>query len=118
MMESLAKIAVSLNMDGMGNMLMERLYRTGSRNNRFSRRFQVLAFHKVSPEDHPFFGPVHPSVFEQYVQFLHERYNVLDLAELVERSQRGDVPERAVAITFDDGYADNYAYAFPILRKY
>src|SRR5687767_14564371 len=117
--QSLAKIAVSMNMDNIANMFLEWVYTTTRKGNgRFSRRFQVLSFHKVSPDAHPFFEPVHPDVFDQYVQFLSRWYRVMDLNELVERSQRGEVPDRAVAITFDDGYKDNYEYAFPILRKY
>jgi peptidoglycan/xylan/chitin deacetylase (PgdA/CDA1 family) len=42
----------------------------------------------------------------------------MDLLELAERSRKGTVPPGAVAITFDDGYRDNYEYAFPILKKY
>jgi peptidoglycan/xylan/chitin deacetylase (PgdA/CDA1 family) len=42
----------------------------------------------------------------------------MDLEELVARGTRGDLPERAVAITFDDGYEDNYRHAFPLLRKF
>jgi peptidoglycan/xylan/chitin deacetylase (PgdA/CDA1 family) len=83
-----------------------------------SGRFQVLSYHKVSPEVHPFFEPLQPAIFEQQMRFLKRCYNVLDLQELVDRSRYGEVPERAVAITFDDGYSDNYEYAFPILRNY
>jgi len=82
------------------------------------RRFQVLVYHKVSSDPHPFFPPVPPCVFDQQLNILKHLYNVLPLQELVERSMNDDLPERAVAITFDDGYQDNYTYAFPILRKY
>lgn len=107
-LESIAKIAVSLNLDAAGNTVVER----------FSRRFQILGYHKVSTDPHPFFEPVHPQIFEQHMQFLKSCYNVMHLHELIARSKQGDVPQRAVAITFDDGYRDNYDYAFPILKKY
>jgi len=108
MLKSVARFAVRFNMDDLANTVVEP----------FSRRFQILTYHKVSPDTHPFFGPVDPVVFEQQMLFLKECYRVIPLSELVERSQRGDVPGRAVAITFDDGYRDNYEFAFPILKKY
>ena len=51
------------------------------------------------------------------MQVLREVFAVFFLDELVERAASGDVPENAVAITFDDGYRDNYTNAFPILRE-
>ncbi len=44
-------------------------------------------------------------------------FNVLPLSEGVSRLQDGSLPSRAVSITFDDGYADNYTLAWPVLRK-
>ncbi len=81
-------------------------------------RYQVLVYHKVSPDPHPFFQPTPPGEFERQVLFLKEHYRVMDLEELVDRSARGSIPRNAVAITFDDGYRDNYDFAFPILRKH
>jgi peptidoglycan/xylan/chitin deacetylase (PgdA/CDA1 family) len=43
---------------------------------------------------------------------------VLPLEECVERSRQRRAPPRAVCITFDDGYRDNYENAFPVLRKF
>jgi peptidoglycan/xylan/chitin deacetylase (PgdA/CDA1 family) len=119
MLRSIAKVAVTLNVDKAANNVVERFYSNKRRAGpRLLRRFQILGYHKVSPERHPFFAPVHPDVFEQHMRFLNRCYRVMSLQELVARSAQGDVPERAVAITFDDGYRDNYDYAFPILQKY
>jgi peptidoglycan/xylan/chitin deacetylase (PgdA/CDA1 family) len=43
-------------------------------------------------------------------------FNVLALEEAAIRLHRGSLPERALAITFDDGYEDNASLAAPILR--
>ena len=119
MLHSIAKVAVTLNVHSVTNNLMERLYSNKRRASpHFSKRFQILGYHKVSADTHPFFEPVHPDLFEQQMQFLKACYRVMSLQELVSRAARGEVPERAVAITFDDGYCDNYDYAFPILKKY
>src|SRR2546423_4920087 len=119
MLLALAKLATHLGIDNGANKVLEALYRnTRDANPRFVRRFQILAYHKVSPDPHPFFEPVHPDTFDQQMNVLSRCYRVMPLLELVERSQNGELPSRAVAITFDDGYRDNYVYAFPILKKY
>ncbi len=46
-------------------------------------------------------------------------YHVISLDELVKGIQAGrSFPHNSVVITFDDGYDDNYSYAFPILKQY
>jgi peptidoglycan/xylan/chitin deacetylase (PgdA/CDA1 family) len=119
MMRAIAKIAARLDFDKVANSFVEPLYRnTNSGGGRLSRRFQILIYHRVSPERHPFFEPMHPAIFERQIGFLRRCYSVMPLSEIVERSQQGEIPKRAVAITFDDGYRDSYEFAFPILKKY
>ena len=119
MLRTLVKFAVGLEADTIMNRVVEPLYRNKpNTSRRFSRRFQILGYHKVSADRHPFFAPIEPAIFDAQMNFLRRHYRVMDLEELVERSQTGNVPERAVSITFDDGYADNYQCAFPILKKY
>lgn len=58
--------------------------------------------------------------FEAQVRYLVERgYTTLHALEFV-RCLRGEspAPKRAVLLTFDDGYVDTWAYAFPILKRY
>lgn len=83
--------------------------------------FPVLMYHSVNPEAVPENRlAVTPRAFDSQMAFLKRfHYNVLpleDAAKLI-KAKKG-MPARSVAITFDDGYQDNYAYAFPILKKY
>jgi len=60
---------------------------------------------------------VSPEMFEKQVKYLSENgWHFFTVSELVAR--RGNLPEKSVALTFDDGYEDNYTHAFPILQKY
>ncbi|MFQ5903588.1 MAG: polysaccharide deacetylase family protein [Candidatus Binatia bacterium] len=62
---------------------------------------------------------VPPHVFEQQIQFLSRRYTIVPLGDIVRRLRQGrKLDPRALAITFDDGYRDNYTRAFPILCHY
>ena len=59
-----------------------------------------------------------PGTFERRIRFL-ARYPCVSMKEVAEAAEgKRKLPPHAVAITFDDGYADNYHTAYPILKKY
>ncbi|MEI6631819.1 MAG: polysaccharide deacetylase family protein [bacterium] len=83
--------------------------------------FSILMYHSVSPEAQKANRlSVTPKVFERQMRFLKNfGYNVIPLEAAISFIEEGRaIPPRTVAITFDDGYRDNYTYAFPILEKY
>jgi len=80
--------------------------------------FQILTFHRVSSAFDSFFPGLKVEVFARQMEYLATRYSVVDLASLLSQLDRGDsIPRNAVALTFDDGYRDNYEIAFPVLRR-
>lgn len=82
-------------------------------------RHQVLIFHRVLNHPDPMM-PTEPTVgwFDRTVAQLSRHFNILSLGEAVERMTRGSLPRGSVSITFDDGYADNFLNALPVLEKY
>ena len=81
----------------------------------------VLMYHSVNPKVNPQMHSliVSPASFERQMRFLKtHRYNVVSLEE-VSRLMRDKkrMPLKTVAITFDDGFRDNYIYAYPVLKK-
>ncbi|WP_322413367.1 polysaccharide deacetylase family protein, partial [Clostridium perfringens] len=59
------------------------------------------------------------SQFEGQVKWLKENgFTPMLLEDVVEAFNTGKVPEKPVAITFDDGYADNYTEAYRILKEH
>jgi peptidoglycan/xylan/chitin deacetylase (PgdA/CDA1 family) len=85
----------------------------------------VLQYHSVSPSHDLNADYINPGLsvtqkdFERQIEFLVRNYNVMTMDQLltyVQTEQKGT--KMALAVTFDDGYRDNYFYAFPILRAY
>ena len=82
-------------------------------------RLAILIYHRVLPSPDPL-RPGEPDAgrFEWQMEVLASLCNVLPLSEAVFRLREGSLPPRAVAITFDDGYADNLDVATPILQRW
>jgi len=80
----------------------------------------ILMYHRISPQnDNWSLKPLSPHNFERQIEYFCHNFEVFPLEQLVQRIlQEKPLPKKAVIITFDDGYKDNYLYAFPILKKY
>jgi peptidoglycan/xylan/chitin deacetylase (PgdA/CDA1 family) len=80
----------------------------------------ILLYHRVGPQnDNWSLKPLSPQSFEKQMEYFYRNYEILPLDRLVQYIQQGKpLREKAVVITFDDGYKDNYLYAYPILKKY
>jgi len=85
----------------------------------FRDRLAILMYHRVLSTPDPFHaGDVDALAFDWQLSVVKRYFNVLPLTEAAERLKRGTLPRRAVAITFDDGYADNVEIALPILQRH
>lgn len=86
----------------------------------------ILVYHRVLPErelDGMYVQPgmyVCQDVFEKQMKFLKKHFSVVSLADLLDlwKKKTYDRKQQYCVITFDDGWVDNYIYAYPVLRKY
>lgn len=87
---------------------------------------RILMYHMVSKHlpKHPRFDQekvknrlrVEPAMLERQIRWLQQHgWQFFTLSELVGHPH---LPAKSIALTFDDGYQDNYAHAFPILQRY
>jgi peptidoglycan/xylan/chitin deacetylase (PgdA/CDA1 family)/glycosyltransferase involved in cell wall biosynthesis len=78
----------------------------------------ILAYHRIaslSPDSHNLCVPPHD--FRAQMTYLREHCTPMPLAELAAAAAAGNLPPRAVAVTFDDGYVDALTVASPILSE-
>jgi peptidoglycan/xylan/chitin deacetylase (PgdA/CDA1 family) len=58
-------------------------------------------------------------VFRKQIEWMKNNFNIVTMEQVIEAVNGGNsLPERALLLTFDDGYIDNYTYAFPILEEF
>jgi peptidoglycan/xylan/chitin deacetylase (PgdA/CDA1 family) len=85
----------------------------------------VLMYHRVLPADSPVRMTeqpgmyVSPETFDLHLRELKQRFELMHLDEWLSRAKQGaTLPRLACAITFDDGWRDNYEFALPALTRH
>jgi peptidoglycan/xylan/chitin deacetylase (PgdA/CDA1 family) len=79
-------------------------------------RALILMYHRITrlPND-PHLLAVTPEHFAEHLDIIRQMGHPISLSDLAQAIQKGRVPNRAIAVTFDDGYADNLHEAKPLL---
>lgn len=56
--------------------------------------------------------------FREQIEYMKENFNIVSMEQVIDAVERKiELPEKALLLTFDDGYIDNYTVAFPILEE-
>jgi biofilm PGA synthesis lipoprotein PgaB len=84
--------------------------------------FTILSYHEIAEKSETLDATyaVSPSNFEHQMQWLQDHgYHFIRVDDILAyRNQGKALPNKAVLITFDDGYHSMYANAYPVLKKY
>jgi peptidoglycan/xylan/chitin deacetylase (PgdA/CDA1 family) len=81
-------------------------------------RSAILCYHRIGRGGVPVYSGLPTSLFEAQMAYLRRHYRILSLDGLLGEIAVPRKGRPAVAISFDDGYADLYTQAFPILQRY
>src|SRR6267143_556163 len=77
----------------------------------------ILTYHSISYGDSPL--KISPELFAAQMKWLRDNARVVPLGEIVAAlASHAPLPERTVALTFDDGFQDFYLSAAPLLHRW
>jgi peptidoglycan/xylan/chitin deacetylase (PgdA/CDA1 family) len=83
------------------------------------REVVILMYHRIAdPAIDPWQLAVSAENFEQHLKLLERKHIVKPLHQIIEDLKKKKISKKSIAITFDDGYEDNYLIAKPLLEKY
>lgn len=108
------------------NMTKDVLYRTGIsgfllrllRQKRYPKLL-IFSYHRIcrSMRDYEYMA-IPQDIFESQVRFIKNNFRIVSMSEGLQTLYGDDPRDVCAAINFDDGYMDNYLFAYPILKKY
>ena len=78
---------------------------------------RILCYHRVNDDHDPFFPAISTDLFDRQMRYIARHYKILSLSDMLAHLGSGST-EMALAVTFDDGYQDNYHNALPVLHRY
>ena len=85
-------------------------------------KLTIVGYHYVRPiaaGRYPAIKGLEVAAFRSQMRYFERHYRFVGIEDVVASVQGGPpLPERPLLLTFDDGYIDHYAYAFPILREF
>lgn len=59
------------------------------------------------------------ALFRRQLEFMKSNFNAVTMEQVTDAAEgRSELPENALLLTFDDGYADNYTFALPLLEEF
>lgn len=59
------------------------------------------------------------SLFRRQIEFMKNNFNVVTMEQVIDAVEgKSQLPPKAILLTFDDGYIDNYTYALPVLEEF
>lgn len=81
--------------------------------------FHVLCYHDISAKPQDSFA-VTPTQLREHLGWLHQHgYRFISVDDiLADRAGKRPLPDKAVLLSFDDGYESMYRQAFPILKEF
>jgi peptidoglycan/xylan/chitin deacetylase (PgdA/CDA1 family) len=86
---------------------------------RLSQRGIILGYHRIAQDINDVYDIcVTPEHFSEHLAILKRDYHPINLASMAAKLLNGTLPHKSVAVTFDDGYADNLTAAKPLLQQF
>ena len=84
--------------------------------------FFICMYHYVRDLSHsryPKIKGMDIDLFRKQIEFMNTNFSIVRMEEVIDAVRRKiSLPDRALLLTFDDGYIDNYTYVMPILEEY
>lgn len=84
-----------------------------------NRSCKILLYHRVADvKDDPHLLSVSIHNFKDQMVWLKKNFDIIPLSKLVKQIKHHTISSKSACITFDDGYADNFYNALPILKQF